>query len=80
MYYLIMKIALKSDLERNIFCSSKSYTHLREKEVNSINFKVYQRLFVVLISLTTILIFPESPKELENICEAHNSRNLCIVW
>ena len=75
-----MKSALKTDLKSNFFSTSKSYTRLRDKEINLIDFKFYQKLFVVLISMSTFLIFPESPKELENICETYNSRNLCNVW
>ena len=80
MYYLIMKTAVKRDFKLKTFSSSKSYTRLREKEMCLINFKFYQRLFIVLISMSTILIFPELPRELENICEIYNSRKSCIVW
>jgi len=76
----MMKTAVKPDLKSKTFCISKSYTPLIEKEISLVNFKFYQKLFVLLISFSTILIFPESPKELENICEAHNSRKLCNVW
>ena len=80
MYYLMMKIALKPDFESKTFCNIKSYTGLREKDISSVNIKFYQKLFIVLISLSTFLIFPESPIELESICETHNSRTLCKVW
>ena len=80
MYYLIMKTAVKSDFKLKTFSASKSYTRLREKEMCLINFKFYQKLFIVLMSMSTILIFPELPRELENICENHNSRKSCIVW
>ena len=75
-----MKTAVKPYLKSKTFCSSKSYAPLREKEISVVDFKVYQKLFVVLISLSTILIFPESPRELENICESHISSKLCNVW
>ena len=75
-----MKIALKPDLKSKTFCVSKSYPRLIEKEVNLVNFKFYQKLFVFLLAFSTILIFPESPKELENICESYNSRKICIAW
>jgi len=75
-----MKIALKSDLKSKTFCVGKSYPRFIEKEVSLINFKFYQKLFVFLISFLTILIFPETPKELENICESNNSRKICNVW
>ena len=74
-----MKTAIKTVLTTKTFCISKSYIFLREKETSLANSKFYQKLFVVLISLSTILIFPESPKELENICEDYNPKKFCIV-
>ena len=75
-----MKTALKPDLKSKTFCISKSYPRLIEKEIGLVNFKFYQKLLVFLISLSTILIFSESPIELENICENYNSRKSCTVW
>jgi len=80
MYYLEMKTVVKPVLELKTYSIYKSYTTSRKKEIRLINYKFYQKLFVVLISLSTILIFPESPKEIENICESHNSRELCVIW
>ena len=80
MYYLIMKIAFESDLKSKTECISKSYTLLGEKEIKLFDLKFYQNLFILLISLSTILIFPESPRELEKICKNHNSKQLCRVW
>ena len=75
-----MKTALKPELKLKTYCISKSYSPFTEKETTSINSKFYQKLFVLLISFSTILIFPESPKELGNICEIYNSRKICNVW
>ena len=75
-----MKTALKPDLKSKTFCGSKSYPRLIEKEVSLVSFKFYQKLFVFLLAFSTILIFPESPKELENICESYNSKKICNVW
>ena len=75
-----MKTAVRPHLKSNTLCVSKSFTRLKKKETSLINFKFYQKLFIVLISLSTILIFSESPKELENICEDYYSRKLCNVW
>ena len=75
-----MKTALKPDLKSKTFCISKSYSRLVEKEVSLVSFKFYQKLFVFLIAFLTILIIPESPKELGNICESYNSRKICNVW
>ena len=75
-----MKTAFEPDVKSKTFCISKSYPRFVEKEVRLVNFKFYQKLFVFLISFSTILIFSESPKELENICETYNSREICNVW
>ena len=75
-----MKTALKPDLKSKTFCVSKSYPRLIKKEVSLVDFKFYQKLFVFLLAFSTILIFPESPKELENICEGYNSIKICNVW
>ena len=76
----MMKTAFEPDLKSKTFCISKSYPLLVEKEVSIVSFKFYQKVLVFLISFSTILIFPESPKELENICESYNSRKICNVW
>ena len=75
-----MKTALKPDLKLKNYCISKSYTPITERKIISINFKSYQKLFVFLISFSTFLIFPDSPRQLENICESYNSRKICHVW
>ena len=75
-----MKTAFKPDVKSKTFCISKSYHLPVEKEVTLVSSKFYQKLFVLFISFSTILIFPESPKELENICETYNSREICNVW
>ena len=75
-----MNTALKPDLKSKTICISKSYPLFIKKEVSIFNVKFYQKLFVFLISFSTFLIFPESPKELENICDSYNSRKICNVW
>tara|TARA_A100001035_G_scaffold229266_1_gene190823 strand:+ start:343 stop:570 length:228 start_codon:yes stop_codon:yes gene_type:complete len=75
-----MKTAFKPYLKSNSFPISKCHVRLLEKEKSSDDFKFYQKLFALLISFSTILIFPESPRELGNICENYNSRRICKVW
>ena len=75
-----MNTGFKTDLKTKTYCVSKSYSRLLEKEISLINSKFYQKLFVILISFLTILIFPESPRELGNICENYNSSKICDVW
>ncbi len=76
----MMKTAVRPDLKSQSFCNSKRYALLRKKEIREFDFRFYQKLFVVLISLSTILIFPDSPKELESICHRYNPSKFCIVW
>jgi len=75
-----MRTLVKPDLKSKTFSHNKSFFSLREKDTSIVDFQFYQKLFVVLISFSTILIFPESPRELENICESYNSSKLCNVW
>ena len=75
-----MNTAFEPDVKSKTFCISKSHPLPVEKEFSLINFKFYQKLFVLFISFSTILIFSESPKELENICETYNSTEKCNVW
>ena len=75
-----MKTVIGPDLKAKTSCISKSYTSLTEKEISTFGSKFYQKLFVLLITFSTILIFPESPRELGNICESYNSKNICNVW
>ena len=67
-------------LKSKTFCISKSYGRLNEQEIRLVNFKFYQKLFTLMLSFSTILIFTESPRELGNICEFHNSKEICNVW
>ena len=75
-----MNVAVNPDLNLRAFCNSKSYSRLKERDVSSVSLKFYQKLFVVLISMSTMLIFPESPREIENICVNYNSIKLCNIW
>jgi len=75
-----MKTLTKPDLKLKPLIERQSNISLREKEINNLDYRFYQKLFVVLISFSTILIFPESPKELENICNKYSPSQLCNVW
>ena len=76
----MMNTTFKPDLKSKTYCISKSYSRLTEKEISSINSKFYQKLLIVLTSLSISLIIPESPHELEYICNSYNSSKLCNVW
>ena len=44
------------------------------------DYKFYQNLFVILLSLFTFLIFPESPKDSDDLCEKYHTKEACAVW
>ena len=75
-----MKTLHKPNLKSKTFCISESYPRRLKKEISLVNSKYYQKFFVFLISFMTILIFSESPRELENICENYYSEKICNVW
>ena len=62
----------------------RNYTaHLRQNVKSSetlVDFKFYQKLFIILTALSTFLIFPEAPKELESVCHSYYSKQICKVW
>ena len=56
---------------------------LRQNDKSSetlVDNKFYQKFFVILIGLSTFLIFPEAPKELESVCHSYYSKQICNVW
>ena len=42
--------------------------------------KFYQNLFLIFLGLSIFLIFPESPKYSEKLCNKYNSAEICYVW
>jgi len=75
-----MKTAVRTNFKSKTFSPSKSYSFFREREIDLVNIKLYQKLFVIFISMSTFLIFPDSPKQLEKVCISYNSREICNVW
>ncbi len=46
----------------------------------SLDFKFYQKLFVILLASCAFLIFPESPQDSEVLCKKYQSTKACMVW
>ena len=78
-----MKTLINSETKLDNFKLRNHTAHLRQKVKSPdtlIDFKFYQKFFVILIALSTFLIFPEAPKELESVCHSYYSKQICNVW
>ena len=78
-----MKTLVRHSSKLDTIKSSEKNSLLTQKVKNSvilIDLKSYQKIFLVFVALSIILIFPESPNELETICNFHHSRQICNVW
>ena len=83
MYYKVMSVTIKPEVRFKNY-SSRKRTYLAMSRINNskpfVDTKLYQKLFVLFITLSTFLIFPESPKQLEFVCTIHNSSDVCNVF
>ena len=78
-----MQASIHSELKLKIISFDDSSCHPKQKLNNSkfgLDFKFYQKLFVILLTFCIFLIFPESPKESEALCKKYHSTEACIVW
>ena len=78
-----MKTLINSENKLDNFKLRNNTAHLRQNVKSSetfVDFKFYQKLFVILTALSTFLIFPEAPKELESLCHSYYSKQICNVW
>ena len=63
------------------FDNSSSQIKKRSKNVKfDLDFKFYQKLFVILFAFCAFLIFPESPQDSEALCKKYYSTEACMVW
>ena len=78
-----MQALIHSELKLNRVSFDDSSCHPKQKLNNSkfgLDFKFYQKLFVIFLTLCSFLIIPESPKDSEIVCNKYHSTEACIVW
>ena len=78
-----MKTLINSPTKLDTFRLRNQTSHLRQKVKSSsplVDFKFYQKFFIIIIGLSTFLILPEQPKQLESVCNSYYSKQICNVW
>ena len=78
-----MRTVIQPKVKLKIASFDNSNCLLKEKSNNSkfdLDFKFYQKLFVILLASCAFLIFPESPQDSEVLCKKYQSIKACMVW
>ena len=78
-----MKALIKPQPKLKIAIFEFSTDQAQQKKINSkisIDFKFYQKLFLLFLTFCIFLIFPESPKDSDVLCKKYHSNEACIVW
>ena len=78
-----MQTLIQSKVEQKIASFDNLTYEVKEKSNNSnhgLNFKFYQKLFVIILMSSLFLIFPESPKDSEILCRKYHSTEVCNIW
>ena len=78
-----MQTLIKPKLKLKTASFDNSNYQVKENSNNlkfGLDFKFYQKLFVILLVSCAFLIFPESPKDSEVLCQKYHSKEACMVW
>ena len=78
-----MQTSIKPEVKLKIVGFDNANSQVKEKLNNSksgLDFKFYQKLFVILLVSCVFLIFPESPQDSEALCKKYQSTKACMVW
>ena len=77
-----MKTLLRPQVKQKIATFDNLVYQFDRKLINSkisFDIKFYQKLFLILLTLSIFLIFPESPKSSEALCKKFHSAEACFV-
>ena len=78
-----MQTLIQPEVKLKIASFGNSNCQVKEKSNNlksGLEFKFYQKLFVILFASCAFLIFPESPQDSEALCKKYHSAESCMVW
>ena len=78
-----MQTLNQSEVKPRISSFNNSIYKVKNKSINSkfdLDFKFYQKFFLIFLASCVFLIFPESPKNSEVLCEKFHPTAACIVW
>ena len=78
-----MQTLIHSKIKLKMTYSNNSTYEFKEKSNNrklGLDFKSYQKLFVIIFMSCSFLIFPESPKDSEVVCRKYHSTEACNIW
>ena len=78
-----MQTLIHSKVKLKMAYFNNSTYEFKEKSNNrklGLNFKFYQKLFVIIFMSCSFLIFPESPKDSEVVCRKYHSKEACNIW
>ena len=78
-----MQTLIHSKVKLKMANFDNSTFEVKEKSNNpklSLDFKFYQKLFVITFMSCSFLIFLESPKDSEVACRKHHSKEACNIW
>ena len=78
-----MQTSIKPEVKLKIVGFDNFNSQAKEKlnySKSGSDFKLYQKLFVILLASCAFLIFPESPQDSEVLCKKYQSTKACMVW
>ena len=77
-----MQTLIHSKVKLKMAYFNNSTYEFKEKSNNSksvLEFKFYQKLFIILLVSCAFLIFPESPQDSEVLCKKYQSTKACCL-
>ena len=78
-----MQALIQSKVKLKMVNFDNSTYEVKAKSNNpklGLDFKFYQKLFVIIFMSCSFLIFPESPKDSEVVCRKYHSTEACNIW